>query len=147
MSKRSKKKRAGAHDEKPLSLRRHARSKFAVGALVVLCVCALLAASFAATYINPVRHAVGLQPLTAAALTPTTPTPLSLSKEYIYAGGRLVATEGPLPPRHPQMLHLISRSTNRIPKPRNSVGRIIPATKAASRSSLRNHFGPSSGKR
>jgi hypothetical protein len=52
----------------------------------------IVAAGLAATRYDPVRRAVGLMPLAAAQATPT---PLPLSKEYVYAGGRLVATEEP----------------------------------------------------
>lgn len=55
----------------------------------------LLTVGTAASRFNDVRRAVGLRPLPAASLAQATPTPLSLSKEYIYAGGRLVATEEP----------------------------------------------------
>lgn len=46
----------------------------------------LLAVSAAATRLEPVRRAVGLQPLT---VTPAQNQNLSLSKEYVYAGGGL----------------------------------------------------------
>lgn len=101
MSKRPKKNRAGVHTHTSPSPRRRTRSKFVAGILVALCACALLAASFAATRLDPVRRAVGLQPLMAASLAQATPMSLSLSKEYIYAGGRLVATEEPVPPTTP----------------------------------------------
>jgi hypothetical protein len=50
-------------------------------------------AAYAATRFDPVRRAVGLSPL----LAPTAQSQggLPLSKEYVYAGGRLVATEEP----------------------------------------------------
>jgi hypothetical protein len=57
----------------------------------------LLAASAAATRYDAVRRAVGLRPMLSALIAQATPTPLPLSKEYIYAGGRLVATEEPTP--------------------------------------------------
>lgn len=59
-----------------------------------LAACALLAASFAATRFEPVRRAIGMRPLSAV-VAQASPTPLPLSKEYIYAGSRLVATEEP----------------------------------------------------
>lgn len=65
------------------------RRRFYVAALSVL---VLSAASVTATRFNSVRRIVGLQPLTAAVAQAT---PLPLSKEYVYAGGRLVATEEP----------------------------------------------------
>jgi len=55
----------------------------------------LLAASAAATRYDAVRRAVGLRPLM---VTPAQGgAQLPLSKEYVYGGGRLVATEEPTP--------------------------------------------------
>lgn len=58
-----------------------------------LCALVLLAASAVATRYEPVRRAVGMRPLS---LEPAQGgAALPLSKEYVYAGGRLVATEEP----------------------------------------------------
>lgn len=65
-------------------------------AAALLAGCALLGVAFAATRYNPVRRAVGLNPLAPAAQQGGQP-PLTLAKEYVYAGGRLVATEEPAP--------------------------------------------------
>jgi hypothetical protein len=101
MSKKSKKKRvvhAGA-DARRASPQAHAGRLKRVIAAAALAVCALLAGSYAATRLDPVRRAVGLRPLVTAPAQ--TPTPLPLSKEYVYAGGRLVATEEPTPAATP----------------------------------------------
>lgn len=93
MSKKSRNrnvKAAAAKAARPVSAWRSRSPKYAAAALAA---CALIAASFAATHFEPVRRAVGMQPLTAAPVQQ--PSPLPLSKEYIYAGGRLVATEEP----------------------------------------------------
>lgn len=58
-----------------------------------LCALVLLAASAAAMRYDAVRRTIGLRPLI---VEPTqSSAQLPLSKEYIYAGGRLVATEEP----------------------------------------------------
>jgi hypothetical protein len=93
MSKKSKKrsgKKAGETAARPEPSRPGRPPLYVMAALAA---CALLAASFAATRFEPVRRAVGMRPLSAASAAQATPTPLPLSKEYIYAGGRLVATE------------------------------------------------------
>lgn len=95
MSKKSRKKSAkaaAAGAARPASARRARSPKYVAAALAA---CALLAASAAATRFEPVRRAVGMRPLTAAPVQQPSPPPLS--KEYIYAGGRLVATEEPTP--------------------------------------------------
>lgn len=66
-------------------------AKAAVVAPLLLCV---VAAGAAALRWEPVKHAVGLAPAAEPAAQ-ATPTPLQLAKEYVYAGGRLVATEEP----------------------------------------------------
>ena len=59
----------------------------------VLSALVLLTASSAAMRYDPVRRALGLRPLM---LMPAQGNgPLQLSKEYVYVGGRLVATEEP----------------------------------------------------
>jgi hypothetical protein len=91
----SKKKKASKvrPDESPsVPRRRPGISKAAAAALAAV----LLTGGVAATRLAPVRRAVGLAPL-AAAPAPPQSGELSLSKEYIYAGGRLVATEEPQP--------------------------------------------------
>jgi hypothetical protein len=69
--------------------------------IVALSAIVLLAVAAAASRFDAVRRAVGLRSLTAASLAQATPTPLPLSKEYVYAGGRLVATEEPAPSATP----------------------------------------------
>jgi hypothetical protein len=68
--------------------------------IVALSAIVLLAVVAAASRSDAVRRMVGLRPLMAS-LAQATPTPLPLSKEYIYAGGRLVATEEPAPSATP----------------------------------------------
>lgn len=91
----SKKKRkadrakSGAFEQRPKRVR---WAKAAVVAPLLLCI---VAAGAASLRWQPVRRAVGLAPLSEPLLAQATPTPLALSKEYIYAGGRLVATEEP----------------------------------------------------
>lgn len=80
-------------------------------AAAALSLCAVVA-GLAATRYDPVRHAVGLGPL----ITAQTPPP-PLSKEYVYAGGRLVATEEPTPgptppPAGPLPTNLIATATS-----------------------------------
>ncbi len=72
------------------------RRKYYVAALSVF---AVLVVSAAATRYDPVRRAVGLRPLLATPAQGNTNLPLS--KEYIYVGGRLVATEEPTPAATP----------------------------------------------
>lgn len=99
MSKKPRKRNvnaAAAKAPRPEPTRRASPVMYIAAALAV---CALLAASFAATRFDPVRRAVGLRPLLATAAQQ--PSPLPLSKEYVYAGGRLVATEEPSPTPSP----------------------------------------------
>lgn len=64
----------------------------------ILAVCLLLVgAAFAATRLATVRRAVGLAPLLPDPVAQQGPGGPLLAKEYIYAGGRLVATEEPAP--------------------------------------------------
>ena len=67
--------------------------------VILASVCTLLAAGYGATRYTAVRRAVGLRPL----LAPAAPQQgsLPLAKEYVYAGGRLVATEEPAPAATP----------------------------------------------
>lgn len=95
MSKKSKKRRVQAAEAgagRPASTRRAGRPKYVAAALAA---CALMAACFAAARFDPVRRAVGMRPLVAAPAPAQGGTNPALSKEYIYAGGRLVATEEP----------------------------------------------------
>jgi hypothetical protein len=94
MPKKSKRKRrSGASDAaRPSDYEVSKRRSYYLTALSGII---LLIVGTAASRFNDVRRAVGLRPLTAASLAQATPTPLPLSKEYIYAGGRLVATEEP----------------------------------------------------
>jgi hypothetical protein len=92
MSKKSKKKARASAAAAPASSgkRRPGRGRYYAAALSALI---LLAASVTATRYDAVRRAVGLRPLT---VTPAQGgAQLPLSKEYVYAGGRLVATEEP----------------------------------------------------
>ncbi len=100
MSKKHRKKARGQVEARPASpttggSRRKRYYLAALSALVLLSVVA------AASRFDAVRRAVSLRPLPSASLAQATPTPLSLAKEYIYAGGRLVATEEPTPPTAP----------------------------------------------
>lgn len=98
MPKKSKKRRSheGAtkqsHREGVATRRRTWRVKL-IAAL--LCSCALLAAGYAATRYEPLRRAAGMRPLLAPAAQQQGALPLA--KEYVYAGGRLVATVEPTP--------------------------------------------------
>ena len=90
MSKGKRRSAKGRAVEKPLRASRRVRwVKVWVVAPLALCI---MAAGAASLKWGPVRHAVGLAPL---AEPRASPTPLPLAKEYIYAGGRLVATEEP----------------------------------------------------
>lgn len=89
MSKKPKKKRA----EVPAAEQHPTGRPRLVAAVLVAC--AVLTAGFAATRFEPVRRAVGMRPLLAPTAQPQ--ASLQRSKEYIYAGGRLVATEEPTP--------------------------------------------------
>lgn len=79
-----------------------------VGLVAPLALC-VLAAGAASLKWGPIRRAVGLAPL---AEPQATPTPLPLSKEYIYAGGRLVATEEPNSPSGPPPTNLVATATS-----------------------------------
>lgn len=96
-----------------VSRRRGYRRSYYVAALSVFI---LSAASMTATRFNAVRRMVGLRPPTEA-VAQATPTPLPLAKEYVYAGGRLVATEEPPPaatptPAGPPPTNLIATATS-----------------------------------
>jgi hypothetical protein len=96
MSKRKRRLAKGRAGDRPARAVRHARwTRALLVAPLVLCV---LVAGAASLRWGNVRRAVGLAPLTEPQ---TTPTPPPLAKEYIYAGGRLVATEEPAPPSGP----------------------------------------------
>src|ERR1043166_9312452 len=71
------------------------RLGWAKAALIVPLALCVVAAGAAALRWQPVRRAVGLAPLSEPLPAQATPTPLQLSKEYVYAGGRLSATEEP----------------------------------------------------
>jgi hypothetical protein len=91
MSKRKRKTDRAKSGAVPQRHKRVRWAKAAVAAPLLLCV---LAAGAASLRWQPVRRAVGLAPLSEP-LAQATPTPLALAKEYVYAGGRLVATEEP----------------------------------------------------
>jgi hypothetical protein len=108
MSKRTKVAGRGPRERLP-----HVGRLKPLAAALTLCI---VGAGIAATRYEPVRRAVGLQPLAAAQATPT---PLPLSKEYVYAGGRLVATEEPVPsatptptPSGPAPTNLVATATS-----------------------------------
>jgi hypothetical protein len=108
MSKRKRRAAEGRAGEKPSRARPRVRW-VKLGVVIPLALC-VLAAGAASLRWEPVRHAVGLAPL---AEPQATPTPLPLSKEYIYAGGRLVATEEPTPPPSgPPPTNLIATATS-----------------------------------
>lgn len=77
----------------PIAKRPRIRGARLAAALVLCAVAAVAAATRSPT----VRRAVGLAPLAVATAPQATPTSLPLAKEYVYAGGRLVATEEPQP--------------------------------------------------
>src|SRR2546423_15003879 len=106
MSKRKRK--AGRVGESPaLSNERRRWARAAVMAPLALC----LVAAAASLRWEPMRHAVGLAPAMEPAAQ-ATPTPLQLSKEYVYAGGRLVATEEPTAAGGPPPTNLIATDTS-----------------------------------
>lgn len=84
------KKRTGKRQAPPKRATRMP-AKAAVAALV-LC---LTAGAVGVSRWEPLRRGLGLSPAALLAQATPTPTPLTLAKEYVYAGGRLVATEEP----------------------------------------------------
>jgi hypothetical protein len=68
--------------------------------LIVLLIVGALVTAIAAPRWEPLRRAIGLRPLAPPA-APQGGGGLQLAKEYIYAGGRLIATEEPAPPQAP----------------------------------------------
>jgi hypothetical protein len=107
MSKGKRRSAKGRAVEKPPRASRRVRwVKVGVVAPLALCI---LAAGAASLRWGPVRRAVGLAPLVEPQATPT---PLPLAKEYIYAGGRLVATEEPAPPSGPPPTNLVATATS-----------------------------------
>lgn len=110
MSKRRRKAGRGRAGEKPAPARKRLRRARAA-ALVTLALC-VIAAGAASLRWGPLRRAVGLAPAIEPAVQ-TTPTPLQLAKEYVYAGGRLVATEEPTPvPSGPPPTGLVATATS-----------------------------------
>ena len=107
MSKRKRK--AGRAEERPAP--RNKRRRWARAAVIAPLALCLVAAAAASLRWEPVRHAVGLAPAMEPAAQ-ATPTPLQLSKEYVYAGGRLVATEEPTPAGGPPPTNLIATATS-----------------------------------
>lgn len=100
MPKKSKRKgRSGASDAaRPAVYEASKRRSYYIAALSAF---ALLTAVTATSRFDAMRRMVGLRPMTAASLARETPTPLPLSKEYVYAGDRRVATEEPPPAATP----------------------------------------------
>jgi hypothetical protein len=90
----SKKKRKAGRAKSVAVMPSPKRVRWAKAAVVAPLLLCIVAAGAASLRWQPVRRAVGLAPLSEplAQATPT-PTPLVLAKEYVYAGGRLVATE------------------------------------------------------
>lgn len=82
---------------KKRAARRHVRPDTAPPArprkIVVVSLCLLLASAAALGGASALRSSCYLA--TASLFAQSTPPPLTLSKEYVYAGGRLVATEEP----------------------------------------------------
>jgi hypothetical protein len=74
------------------------RKKLRAVAFVALLICLSLTGGIYAQW-RASRLAAGTHPMLAPA--PTTPSPSSPSKEYIYAGGKLIATEEPAPSASP----------------------------------------------
>ncbi|HEX7313982.1 MAG TPA: fibronectin type III domain-containing protein [Pyrinomonadaceae bacterium] len=102
MSKRSKRKRPGGRDAERrgggAALSRAGRARYYV---LTLSAFGLLAVTAWATRYDSVRLAVGMRPLLAPAARRSGQGTLPLAKEYVYAGGRLVATEEPAPAATP----------------------------------------------
>lgn len=112
MSKKSKKKARGAAAPASPGASGPRRSRYYVAALSAL---VLLAASAAATRYDAVRVAVGLGPLAVEPAQGNAPLPLA--KEYVYAGGGLVATEEPTAtpvptPAGPPPTNLVATATS-----------------------------------
>src|ERR1700760_2074582 len=119
MSKKKRKTGRVKMGEKPAPSGKRLRwAKAAVIAPLALCIVAAGAAT--SLRWEPVRHAVGLAPLSEP-LAQATPTPLQLSKEYVYAGGRLVATEEPAPTFAGPPPTSLSATTSTITPPSASV--------------------------
>jgi hypothetical protein len=95
MPKKSKKRAGEAGPGESPVARKRLRRRIKITAAAVFALC-LIATGFAITRFEPVRRAIGLAPLFAPIAQQ--PGNLTLSREYIYAGGRLVATEEPTPP-------------------------------------------------
>lgn len=109
MSKRKREAGRGKAGEKSAPAKRRLRRATLVAPLA-LCVIAAGAASLRR---GPLRHAAGLDP--AAPAAQATPSPLPLSKEYVYAGGRLVATEEPTPlPSGPPPTSLVATQSPNV---------------------------------
>jgi hypothetical protein len=107
----SKKKRKAGRAKPGAVVSRSRRVRWAKAAVVAPLLLCMIAVGVASLRWGPVRRAAGLAPLSEP-LTQATPTPLSLSKEYVYAGGRLVATEQPPPqPSGPPPTNLIATSS------------------------------------
>ncbi len=117
MSKKSKRKGRGAAADAtrpPVPKGSRPRGYY----IVALSAIVLLAVVAAASRSDAVRRMVGLRPLTTS-LAQATPTPRPLSKEYVYAGGRLVATEEPSPSATPT-------PTPAGPPPTNFAAKFVP---------------------
>jgi hypothetical protein len=109
MAKKFKKRRsvAMAAECSPPVTRVSGRRKYYAASL---CALVLLVTSAVATRFDPVRRAVGLHPLAATPARDISTLPLA--KEYVYVGGRLVATEEPLPVATPTPAPVGSPPTN-----------------------------------
>lgn len=78
---------------------RRQRGLVIVGCLMVAGT--LIGGTFAQWRTGPSPQAALLTTATTTAMVTTSPTPLALAKEYVYAGGRLIATEEPAPQATP----------------------------------------------
>src|SRR5438876_513795 len=95
----SKKKARGPNQRS--ASRRSAREKFTRNKFISLAATGLVVTLCLGTVVGPWRNSLGAKRLralfSAPAPPPTIPPPNSPSKEYIYAGGKLIATEEPQP--------------------------------------------------
>jgi Fibronectin type III domain len=108
MSKKSKKRRGEGKLAAP-PVTRWRRPRWTKVGVIVLAACLITASAATALRLGPVRRAVGLAPLIAPAAQQQ--ANLNLSKEYVYAGGRLVATEEPTPQGGPPPTNLVATVT------------------------------------
>lgn len=96
---------------KSIPPRQRVRHKLTKTTVVALAIC-VAATGAAVSRWEPLRRTLGLPSPTGAPTTQQSPGGLTLAKEYIYAGGRLIATEEPAvaPPAAPSNLRLVSQA-------------------------------------